>query len=88
MTEVLGRVYKTNRKSLDIGEGFRVLRHGMDANGNHCVWVSKGAERARKIQTNGNLPTVHSSLKGDGAITTQGADEIKDYYRRFMQRRR
>lgn len=23
-----------------IGEGIRVTRHGMDLNGNHCVWVS------------------------------------------------
>ena len=75
---VIGTVGKTdNGKGVDIGNGLTVTRHGMDANGNHSVWVKSGDGRSRKIQTNGNLPSVHS---GGGEITLAGAKEIRAYH--------
>lgn len=89
MSPVIGHVGKTNKsKALDIGGGLYVNRHGYDKNGNHCVWVSQGANRAKKIQTNGNTPSVHASIRADGEITKQGAAEIKDYYQRYCTPRR
>ena len=70
-------------KALDIGDGFRVTRQGMDENGNYSVWVSYRQGRAKKIQTNGNLPSVHNPREGRGVITVKGAAEIKDYYRAY-----
>lgn len=81
---------KGGSKALDIGDGYYVHSHGNDANGNHSVWVSKGANRARKIQTNGNLPSVHSEVgrgdKGKLTITKKGAEEIKDYHRKYHEK--
>ena len=85
---VVGRVGTTGRKPLDIGDGFLVLRHGMDANGNHSVWVSHRGNRARKIQTNGNLPAVHDPSGDRGVITTEGAEQIKAFYRQYMAPKR
>ncbi len=48
-----------------IGDGYHFHRRGMDENGNHSIWVSKGANRAKKIQTNGNLPKYHKSKQLD-----------------------
>lgn len=73
--------------AVDIGDGFRVMRHGLDENGNHSVWVSYKQGRAKKIQTNGNLPAVHHPREGRGVITVKGAAEIKDYYRAHCSRR-
>ena len=89
-SDVIGEVGKSSGKSLDIGDGYYVHSHGNDANGNHSVWVSKGANRARKIQTNGNLPSVHSEVgkgdKGKLIITKKGAEEIKDYHRKYHEK--
>lgn len=43
-----------------IGNGYHFHRNGMDDNGNHSIWVSKGSGRAKKIQTNGVLPKFHN----------------------------
>ena len=57
-----------------IGNNVWVHRHGMDENGNHSVWVSKGPnERARKIQTNSNVPSMHGT---GGHISHEAAKEI------------
>lgn len=83
----LGKAPKsTSGKGVDIGDGFTVHRHGLDANGNHSVWVSQGGGRAKKIQTNGNVPTVHREARSDGTISQAGAKEIKDYYNSYIKK--
>lgn len=85
----IGSVGKTAGKPLDIGGGLYVHRHGNDANGNHSVWVSKGSGAARKIQTNGNLPSIHSARgsgkkRGELPISRKGADEIAEYHSKHI----
>lgn len=82
----VGKVGKTTPKKgpLDIGDGFAVHRHGMDDNGNHRVYVSQGGGKPRGIRTNGNLPTVHSDLKGSGNLSAKGAKEIKEHYKKYV----
>ena len=78
--KVIGTVGKTDTgKGVEIGGGLTVVRHGMDANGNHSVWISKDGARAGKIQTNGNLPKYHGSGDRD-SITLAHAKEIREYY--------
>lgn len=82
MAIIIGEVGKTGRHCVDIGGGIEVHRHGNDENGNHCVWVTySGQHRARKIQTNGNLPVQH---RNRGVITEESAEEIRDYVKRYM----
>ena len=82
---VLGQAPKSaSGKAVDIGGGFAVHRHGMDTNGNHSVWVSQGGSKAKKIQTNGNTPTVHREARSDGTITQAGADEIKSHFTKYI----
>lgn len=84
-SSAVGRAPKSSRgTALDIGDGFRVTRHGMDTNGNYSVWVSYRQGRAQKIQTNGNLPSVHHLSGGRGVITAKGAAEIKEYWRAYL----
>ena len=86
--QIIGYVGRTGRQSLDLGHGLHVLRHGMDVNGNHCVYVSYRGGRARKIQTLG-LHEVNGE-RGYGPkadklrITRAGGDEIVDYYEKYM----
>jgi hypothetical protein len=47
------------KEPIYIGNGYYFHKRGMDLNGNHAVWVSKGSGRAKKIQTNGTLPKFH-----------------------------
>ena len=54
---------------------YTVKKMGMDANGNHSVWVSFRDGRAKKIQTLQNLPLTHR----DRALTPRVVDEITDY---------
>lgn len=83
---VLGQAPKSaSGKAVDIGGGFAVHRHGLDTNGNHSVWVSQGGSKAKKIQTNGNIPTVHREARSDGTITQAGADEIKDHFNKYCK---
>lgn len=70
------------KDSVDIGDSLYVHRHGMDSNGNHSVWVSKGSGNPKKIQTNQNLPTVHQTRP---ELTQAGVDEIKDYASKYFK---
>lgn len=87
LKENIGSVPKSSSgKSLDIGDGFKVHRHGYDLNGNHSVWVSHNDKNVKKIQTNGNTPTAHSELPGSGKLSNNGADEIKSFYKKYRMK--
>lgn len=83
---VLGQAPKSaSGKAVDIGGGFAVHRHGLDTNGNHSVWVSQGGSKPKKIQTNGNTPTLHHEIRSEGNITQAGANEIKEHFNKFCK---
>ena len=73
---------KSYKEPYDIGEGLYLHRHGFDTNGNHSVWVSQGSERTKKIQTNQNLPTVHSTRP---ELTEKGMQEIHEYAKKYWK---
>lgn len=52
-----------------------IKKLGMDANGNHSVWVSVGGKRAIKIQTLHNLPILHR----ERVINNATIAEIEQY---------
>ena len=78
--KVIHTMPKSSKDPHDIGNGLYLHRHGFDTNGNHSVWVSKGSERAKKIQTNQNLPTVHSTRP---ELTEKGAQEIHEHANKY-----
>lgn len=59
------------KEPIHLGNGWYFHKVAMDANGNHRVHVSKGANRGFSIQTNGVLPKTHRIGRGgtldDGA---------------------
>jgi len=77
---------QTEQFSERIGDSeYYLHRHGSDANGNHSIWVSKsgiqsltGKHRARKIQTNQNLPKTHANrhMKGKKILNDETRAEI------------
>jgi len=62
-------------KPVQIGYGYEVAKMGMDTNGNFSVWVRSLNNRAKKIQTLGNLPKLHRSR----VINAATAGEILEY---------
>ena len=76
------------RGPVDIGDGFYVHHAGYDSNGNWSVWVSKGANRAHKIQTNQNAPTAHDHTRSEGIenLPDKAKEELKDYFRKFISK--
>jgi len=62
-------------KPVQIGFGYEVSKMGMDTSGNHSVWVRSLNNRAKKIQTNGNLPALHRAK----VINRKTAAEILEY---------
>jgi hypothetical protein len=83
----IGKVARSSGgKTLDLGDGYKAHRHGNDANGNHCVWVSHNGSGAKKIQTNGNCPTVSRETKSSGEISAAGAKELKDYHSKYVEK--
>ncbi len=75
---------------IDIGDGYYVHKVGYDRNGNWSVWVSKGANPAMKIQTNGDAPEAHRARgkykdlsEAVDALSDRARDELKEYHRRF-----
>lgn len=73
------------RGPIDIGDGFYLTRAGMDTMGNYSVWVSLGANQAKKIQTNGNTPAAHHKRVEDIAADETAKQQIKDYYNTYMK---
>lgn len=76
-----------------IGDGFYIHKVGYDVNGNWSIWVSKGANRAKKIQTNGNAPTAHEQSKRGktlkertDTLSDKAKDELKDFYRKYLDK--
>jgi len=74
------------KEPLDIGDSFYIHKTGMDANGNYSVWVSLGANPAKKIQTNGNTPAAHQKKSAEIASNEQAKREIKDYYNKYLKK--
>jgi hypothetical protein len=70
---------------VDIGDGFYIHKTGLDVNGNSCVWVSKGANKPKRIQTNGNTPSAHQKKAEEIAANEEAKQQIKDYYTRFIK---
>lgn len=75
---------------IDIGDGYYAHKIGYDRNGNWAVWVSKGANPALKIQTNGEAPEAHRArgkyrdlAEAVAALSDRARDELKDYHKRF-----
>lgn len=56
-------------------QNIAIKRMGMDVNGNHCVWFTVNGSRARRIQTNGNLPLIHRERE----INAAAIQELTDY---------
>lgn len=75
---------------IDIGDGYYAHKIGYDRNGNWAVWVSKGANPALKIRTNGEAPEAHRArgkyrdlAEAVAALSDRARDELKDYHKRF-----
>ena len=81
--KIVATMPTVSKKSIDIGEGRYVHKHGRDTNGNHSVWVSQGAGKPQKIQSVQNLPTVHSTRP---ELTQAGVDEIHNYADKFFSK--
>lgn len=73
-------------KSLDIGDGFYIIKTGLDVNGNSCVWVARGSNRAKKIQTNGNTPAAHGVSAEEIVNNPVAIQQIKDYYTKYLMK--
>jgi hypothetical protein len=69
---------KRTPKTGQIDASYTVTKMGIDSAGNHSVWVSFRGERAKKIQTNANLPLTHF----DKALTTRALYELSDFLHR------
>lgn len=80
-------------KSVDIGDGYYVKKVGNDTNGNSSVWVSKGANKAKKIQMNGVVKdksnVMTDKLKyfenNKNTKVKKSIKEIKDYYKKYIE---
>jgi hypothetical protein len=69
---------------LPIGDGWYIMRTGMDANGNYCAWVARGDNAARKIQTNGNAPTAHHKNPNEIVKSDKAMAELRDYANKYF----
>lgn len=74
-------------KYIDIGDGFYINRVGLDPNGNYSVWVSRGSNPSRKIQTNRNAPAAHQKDMKQLASDPVAQQELKDYYIDYLIKR-
>lgn len=79
-------IFSEKDEAVDIGKGYYVTKIGKDKNGNKCVYVAKGSNKAKAIQTNGNCPTVHSDATKPSWFSDssdpdvkKGISEIMDY---------
>lgn len=69
---------------LPIGDGWYIMRTGMDANGNYCAWVARGDNAARKIQTNGTAPTAHHKNPNEIVKSDKAMAELRDYANKYF----
>jgi len=75
------------RRSTDIGDGFYIHDSGFDVNGNWRVTISKGANRAVGIQTNGNADAAHHKSIPEIAADPRAVQELKDFYMNFIHKK-
>lgn len=81
-------------KFVEIGGGFYVNKVGKDPNGNSCVWVQKGAGRAKKIQLVGNIPNKKDIISDkmeffqdkNDPDTQASVKALKDYYNKYLDK--
>ncbi len=87
---------RSSKKPVDIGQGLYVMRVGMDLNGNSSIWISRGSNRAQKIQMNGVL-SDKSNILVDGVSYFSDKEkprvkktiaEIIDYWNKYMVKRK
>ena len=77
------------KKGIDIGHGYEFHGVGRTKNGLKTVKIkSPGKDRITSLQTNTNMPGVHSnvtkdSLKENGGISHAHAEEIKNYHQNY-----
>lgn len=72
---------KRPKSPADMGDGYYLHRTGMDANGNHSAWVSKGANRAKKVQTNNvHLQAVHGKDVEDIMSSPEAIKQLKAHF--------
>lgn len=81
-------------KYVEIGKGFYVNKVGKDPNGNSCVWVQKGAGRAKKIQLVGKIPNKSDIISDkleffqdkNDPDTKKSIDAIIEYYNKYLDK--
>lgn len=84
-SESIKEDYKPDTGNGEIALGLYLDRVGMDAQGNYSVWVSKGSNRAKKIQTNGNAPAAHHKDRQQILADPVASKEIADYFKKFLE---
>ena len=78
-------IESAGRNSIDIGDGFYIIgKTGLDVNGNFSIWVAKGSNCVKKIQTNGNVPAAHGKTALEVANDLVAVKQIKDYYNKYL----
>lgn len=82
---------KAPKDGYDIGDGFSVTKIGMDANGNWSYWITKGASKAKKIQTtnlaggSGKITDVREFKDAKSKDAKKAIELIKDYASKHMK---
>lgn len=88
--DLLNESFSESKTAVEIGDSLYLNRVGMDDNGNKSIWISKGANKPKKIQTNQNLPVTHNKLKPGKdwqvEIPSDVKDEIKAYYKKHTMK--
>lgn len=93
IAEKVASAFIVSAKSVDIGDGFYIDKVGMDNNGNSSVWMSKGSNKAKKIQINGVI-TDKSNVMSDkleyfedkeDTKVKKTIEELKDHYKKFVK---
>lgn len=78
---------KSVRGGVDIGDDFRVMRLGFDANGNWSYWISQSGGKAKKIQAV-NLDGGNNKVTNINDFRTDSSNaeknNIKTYYRKYI----
>jgi hypothetical protein len=88
----IAKMVSAKPKPVDIGDSLYVHKVGYDTNGNSSVWVSKGANRAKKIQMGGVVynknDIMRDKLKYFEDMSDSGVKrsvkEIKDYFKSYL----
>ena len=78
-------IFSEKEDSVDIGKGYYVTKIGKDKNGNKCVYVAKGSNKAKAIQTNGNCPTVHSDATKPSWFSDSTDPDVKKGIAEIME---